>query len=102
MPATRREFLRYGAGLSFVSLGGAMPGLLARAAEESARTGRTDGALVVVELTGGNDGLNTLIPFEDARYYKARPTLGIPKGEVLKLSDQFGLHPRLGPLARTL
>ena len=100
MLATRREFLHCGAaGLSFVGLGGAAGGMLARAADAAAKAGRTDGVLVVVELAGGNDGLNTLVPFEDAPYYKARPTLGIPKAEVLKLSDRVGLHPKMGAMA---
>ncbi len=99
MSASRREFLRYGAGLSFVTLGGAVPGLLARAAEESARVARTDGVLVVVELTGGNDGLNTLVPIGDSRYNKARPTLGIPAKDAIRLTDQFGFHPRMAAMA---
>jgi len=100
MLATRREFLHCGAaGLSFVGLGGAAGGMLARAADAAAKARRTDGVLVVVELAGGNDGLNTLIPFEDAPYYKARPTLGIPKKDALKLSDRVGLHPRMGGMA---
>ncbi|HEU5021504.1 MAG TPA: DUF1501 domain-containing protein, partial [Bryobacteraceae bacterium] len=44
----------------------------------------------VLELTGGNDGLNTLIPWADDAYYKHRPKLGIPAGEVLKIDDHFG------------
>jgi uncharacterized protein (DUF1501 family) len=95
---TRRDFLgRTAAGVSFVSLSGAMPGLFARAAESASSADRNDHVLVVVELAGGNDGLNTLIPFENDLYYKNRPTLGIPNGEVLKLTDQLGLHPAMGP-----
>ncbi len=100
MPTTRRRFLGYGAsGLSFVSLGGSMPGLFARAAEASRFADSNDHVLVVLELAGGNDGLNTVVPFEDALYYKNRRRLGLPKGEVQKLTDQVGLHPRMGPLA---
>jgi uncharacterized protein (DUF1501 family) len=92
----RREFLGVGAaGLSYVSLAGAMPALFARAADASKRADANDHALVVVELGGGNDGLNTVIPFEDALYYKNRRTLGIPKKDVIRLSDQVGLHPRM-------
>ncbi|MDB5353105.1 MAG: hypothetical protein JWN86_4352 [Planctomycetota bacterium] len=97
---TRRQFLgRSVAGLSFVSLAGAAPGLLARAAEDAVKADRNDHVLIVVELTGGNDGLNTVIPFEDALYYKNRRTLGIPKNEVVRLSDSLGLHPKLAPMA---
>ena len=97
----RREFLgcgAAGAGLSFVSLAGGMPGLLARAAEESAKAGRNDRALVVIELAGGNDGLNTVVPFENALYYRNRRTLGIPKKDVVRLNDQVGLHPKMEAL----
>jgi uncharacterized protein (DUF1501 family) len=51
--------------------------------------------LVVLQLTGGNDGLNTVIPFADDAYYRARPQLGIPAASVLRLSDTHGLHPAL-------
>ena len=96
----RREFLGLGAvGLASVSLARGMPGLFARAAEASALAGANDHALVVVELAGGNDGLNTVIPYENALYYRNRRTLGIKKEDVHKLSDQVGLHPRMGPLA---
>jgi uncharacterized protein (DUF1501 family) len=94
---TRRDFLsRTAAGASFLSLSGAVPGLFARAAESASAADQNDHVLVVVELAGGNDGLNTVIPFEDDLYYKNRPTLGIPKDQVLKLSDQIGLHPAMG------
>ena len=52
-------------------------------------------SLVVIELSGGNDGLNTVVPFGDAAYYKARPKLGISEREVIKISDGFGLHPSM-------
>jgi uncharacterized protein (DUF1501 family) len=100
MPTTRRGFLAHGAaGLSFVSLGGSMPGLFARAAEASMLADKNDHVLVVVELAGGNDGLNTVVPFEDALYYKNRRRLGLPKGEVQKLNELIGLHPKMGPMA---
>jgi len=95
----RREFLGTGAaGFSYVSLAGGMPRLLARAAEAAKQKDANDHALVVVELEGGNDGLNTVIPFEDALYYRNRRTLGIPKKDVIRLSDHVGLHPRMKAL----
>ncbi|MCC6407956.1 MAG: DUF1501 domain-containing protein [Planctomycetes bacterium] len=61
----------------------------------SERSDRPDRALIVFELTGGNDGLNTLIPFEDDRYHRARPTLAIRKHRALALDATQGLHPAL-------
>ena len=55
-------------------------------------------SLVIVEWNGGNDGLNTLIPFADASYYAARPTLSVARDQVLKLDEHYGLHPALAPL----
>ena len=54
-------------------------------------------ALVIIELTGGNDGLNTIVPFEDDVYYRSRPKLAIRKSKVLKLNDHLGLQPSLAP-----
>jgi uncharacterized protein (DUF1501 family) len=94
MPSSRREFLGI-AGLSFVSLGAWAPRLLAQAAQAAEAADRTDGVLVVVELTGGNDGLNTVIPFENDLYHRNRRMLRIPKDSVHRLTDQVGLHPAL-------
>lgn len=49
--------------------------------------------LVVVQLTGGNDGLNTVVPFRDDTYHRERSGIAIPAGKVLRLSDELGLHP---------
>lgn len=49
--------------------------------------------LVLIQLAGGNDGLNTIVPFEDADYYRLRPTLALSKSQVLPLSELLGLHP---------
>ena len=54
--------------------------------------------LVLVELKGGNDGLNTLVPYTDAAYYALRPKIAIARDGVVQLSDRFGLHPSLAPL----
>ncbi len=56
--------------------------------------------LVIIQLSGGNDGLNTVIPFRNDLYYKERPTLGIAKNDVIKLNDELGLHSSLTPLKR--
>jgi uncharacterized protein (DUF1501 family) len=54
--------------------------------------------LVLVELKGGNDGLNTVVPFTDPNYYRLRPRIAIRREDVLQLSDRAGLHPSLGAL----
>lgn len=54
--------------------------------------------LILVELKGGNDGLNTLVPFRDPAYYALRPKLALARDAVLPLSDRMGLHPALQPL----
>lgn len=56
--------------------------------------------LVIIQLAGGNDGLNTIVPFRNDTYYKNRPKLAIGKNEVLKLNDELGLHPSLAPLRK--
>lgn len=56
---------------------------------------------VLIELHGGNDGMNTLIPYREDAYYAARPTLAIPRNEVLAITEQYGMHPALEPLLET-
>jgi uncharacterized protein (DUF1501 family) len=51
--------------------------------------------LVVVELSGGNDGLNTVVPFGNDEYYRARPNIGIRESDAIKIEDGFGLHPSM-------
>src|SRR5712691_11531352 len=91
---TRREFLKqFGAG-SLVTLGANPPSFLARAAAAEAKN--NDGRiLVLVQLAGGNDGLNTVVPHGHDEYYKARPGIGIPKETALKLNDELSLHPAM-------
>jgi len=54
--------------------------------------------LVIIQLAGGNDGLNTIIPYTNDIYYKSRPDLAISKGSVLKINDEIGFHKNLAPL----
>ena len=54
--------------------------------------------LLLIELKGANDGLNTVIPYANPRYAELRPRISIPRDQVLQLSDQEGLHPSLQPL----
>src|SRR5438445_7701021 len=58
-------------------------------------TGKDGTILVVLQLAGGNDGLNTIIPFADDNYHRARPKLALPMDKVLKLDSYLGLNPRL-------
>jgi uncharacterized protein (DUF1501 family) len=71
-----------------------VPGLWRRAAA-AAGPGPDAPVLVVVELSGGNDGLNTVIPYREDAYHRARPTLRIAPDKVLKLDDALGLHPAM-------
>jgi uncharacterized protein (DUF1501 family) len=91
---SRRQFLeRTLKGSSLVALTAAVPNFIlntARAAEPG-----KDNILVVVELTGGNDGLNTVIPYGDDLYHKYRPTLRFTKNEIVKIDDHHGLNPGL-------
>lgn len=95
MQPTRREFLRSGlGGVSLLAAGGTLPAFLARTA--FAITPRKDERiLVVVQLTGGNDGLNMIVPYADDRYQRARPTLRVRPEQALKLDDMLGLHPEM-------
>lgn len=90
---TRRRLL--GTGASALALGAAGEGLtfgltstLARAAEETQKS--SNRILVVLELSGANDGLNTLVPYADDAYYKLRPKLGIPEKKLIKIDDHHG------------
>jgi len=89
---TRRQFLtRTLRGSSLVALGAVVPQFVARTAQAAA-PGK-DNILVVLEMTGGNDGLNTVIPYADDLYHKARRTLRQTKDKVIRLDDHVGLHP---------
>lgn len=106
---TRRRFLRT------TMLGGALaatvPSFIHRTfaalgdAAEARRTpvtGKDGTILVVMQLAGGNDGLNTVVPWADDAYYRVRPSLGIPAKDVLRLDDHCGLHPSLKNLSALL
>src|SRR5262249_16029989 len=59
-----------------------------------------DNVFAVLSLSGGNDGLNTVIPYTNSLYYNYRPTLGIPQDKVIPLNDQLGLYPAMAPLKK--
>jgi uncharacterized protein (DUF1501 family) len=87
---TRRDLMKRGALGMGVALGGSFipPALFSSAAR--AATGNK--ILVVVELSGGNDGLNTVVPYGDDAYYKARPKIGVKKQDTRRIDDYVGFH----------
>ncbi len=97
---SRRDFVRrglYGIGVPAglpVLLQGTASALAAEALDGN-KEAHPERILVVVELTGGNDGLNTVIPFRNDAYYRARPTLGISRRDAIAITDEAGFHPSL-------
>jgi uncharacterized protein (DUF1501 family) len=104
---TRREFLR--TGLLGGSLSWTLPAFLSRTMQTlhaqadgaliQGVTGRDGNILVVLQLAGGNDGLNTVIPMGNDEYRKARPSLGLTDSSILRIDPATGLHPSLSGLA---
>ena len=98
---SRREFLARG--LYGIGVGAGLPmflsrttaALTAQALQGTSFEKHPERILVVLELSGGNDGLNTVVPHADAAYYRARPRIGLPAKDVLKVSDAFGFHPSM-------
>jgi uncharacterized protein (DUF1501 family) len=95
---TRRDFMR--GGVAAFTVGFAAPAFLTDIARAQGRSRRN---LVVLYLSGGNDGLSTLVPYTDQQYYARRPTLGIPAANVLQIGtdsagNPLGINPRLTDL----
>jgi len=97
---TRREFLRttiLGSALSWTVpafLANTFAALHSEAADSTTQivTGKDNTILVVLQMAGGNDGINTVVPFASDFYHKARPTIGLTAANVLKLNDDVGFH----------
>ncbi|MBI2423600.1 MAG: DUF1501 domain-containing protein [Candidatus Hydrogenedentes bacterium] len=95
MNLTRRQFLHNVAVLSAV---GVAPRFLTAAAEETVNAiqgFKDDRILVVVQLGGGNDGINTVVPYGDDTYYRMRPKLGLKGDQLLRLNDYAALHGKM-------
>ena len=98
---SRRDFLARG--LYGIGVGAGLPlvlsrtsaALTAQALQGTSVERHPERILVVIELSGGNDGLNTVVPYGDAAYYRARPRLGIAEKDVIKVAPGFGLHPSM-------
>lgn len=95
----RRQFLKL---ISVISLGGTGKDLLANNQADLAHSSlildKTTKYLILVEFKGGNDGLNTLIPYKDQLYYKNRPKIALKDEHLIKLSDSVAMHSALSPL----
>ena len=102
---TRRQLLQtgvYGLGLGAAAGLGLPPlfGRTAAAARVAPRAADNGRILVVVELSGGNDGLNTLVPYGDDAYYGHRPALGLKPDRLRKIDDHFGFSPGMAGFER--
>src|SRR5205823_2897177 len=105
MKLSRRAMIKDG--LLVVSAGMMMPAIFSRGIA-SARAQSLEGShitqsasertLIVVQMAGGNDGLNTVVPFTDSLYHQMRPALAIADSKVLHLDTRLGLHSNLAPL----
>jgi uncharacterized protein (DUF1501 family) len=97
--SSRRTFLRSSAAASAVlTFGGPAPAALTAAALRSA----SQRILVVIELAGGNDGLNTIVPYLDDTYRKLRPRMALKQSDVFEIADDLGFHPALRGFADLL
>src|ERR1700747_859626 len=100
--SSRRDLLRAGLYGVCVTTGGSLPvPVFEQAAAHLAAQANADGRiLVVLELSGGNDGLNTVVPYGDDAYYKARPKIGIRPDKLRKLDDHFGFQNTMAGMER--
>ncbi len=96
MKNSRREFLK----TSALATAGTMliPGFLKAFENTPIKLG--DKKLVILQLSGGNDGLNTIVPYRNDLYHRLRPQISIATDKVLRVSDELGFHPALAPLRK--
>jgi len=93
----RREFLTVSGTAVGVGLQSTIPSFLAAASLVQEKPG-AETILVAIQMAGGNDGLNTVVPFRDDHYHRQRPTLALKESDVIRLQDDLGFHPALKPL----
>jgi uncharacterized protein (DUF1501 family) len=104
MPVTRRQFIKRSAGM--VTVGLVLPKVWLGEARGQQTSFNPNRKFVVIQLAGGNDGFNTVIPYTDTRYYSLRPTLSFKETELKDLNGRstilndgpFGLHPAMGEI----
>src|SRR6266850_5369611 len=97
---SRRQLLKAGLGTGLAGALG-MPTFFARTATAlAAEAAASDRILVVLELSGGNDGLNTLVPYGDDAYYRHRPTIGLKAPRLRKIDDLYGFSPGMAGFER--
>ena len=104
-PKTRREFLQSASGgLGLIAFAGFAPSFLVNSVMAEAPKAEKDRQiLVLVQLAGGNDGLNTVVQHEDDNYHRLRPTIGLRKTAGLHtINDQLALNPGMGKMARMI
>lgn len=95
----RRDFLK--STLAISALGAQIPNMLTRLPSRNRfrwSSIDSDRIVVLVKLNGGNDGINTIIPFQDTKYYQNRPTISLSTNEVIQLSDTAAMHYAMAPL----
>src|SRR2546428_11779241 len=95
---SRRDFLRSS---TLLALAPTVPGFLAQTAR-AAKADKDGRVLVVIQLDGGNDGINTVVPYADEGYAKHRKVLRLPKDRLVKVNDKIGLHPSLADAGKLL
>ena len=99
MLISRRKFLK--TSMVAVPAAAAMPAVFSRAVAAAIHEQQASAApmgnrtLVIVQMAGGNDGLNTIVPVNDSRYYELRGRLAIPQNDVIPIDGQVGFHPNL-------
>jgi len=101
MRTTRRDFMKRSLSAStLLAFSSPVPAFLCRAALAESSERQRDPVLVVIQLSGGNDGLNTVVPYEDDAYHRSRPSLRFSANQILKVESGLGLHPDMPAFLR--